>query len=133
MEYRKDIIMRTVQSLVRLILKILASIEIRDEDEAQEDIDTAFRLLGKSSDFFTTSDVDTIFEYLESIDSQYQSILPVSQLIYCQALIVPDEVERKNLLIKSKLLLELYIDHTTVLSTDALKFSRMVNIKLSKL
>ena len=133
MEYKKDFIMRTIQSLVSFILKILASIETQNEEKAQQDINTAFGLLGKSRDFFLSSNAKAIFEYLESIDDSYQSVLPVSQLIYCQAIIENNDTEKKRLLRTSKSILESYIDHTKILSTDALKFSKMLNLKLSGL
>ncbi len=106
---QKDYLMRLIQMAFDAINQIINKIDKGDIDDARALIKDTYTLLGKKNIFFHTQEVEDIVNFFKEKEESYiDKIQMLTKLLFEESRIENDQRKKKELLQKTKSLLEHY-------------------------
>ncbi len=116
---QKDYLMRLIQMVFDAINQIINKIDKGDIDDARALIKDTYTLLGEKNIFFHTQEVEDIVNFFKEKEENYiDKIQMLAKLLFEESRIENDQIKKKELLQKTKSLLEHYNNSSKEFSFD---------------
>ena len=117
--FKKDYLMRLIQTLMDAINRIVNSIDKDDIEGAKIQLSDSFRLLGNQDEYFYNTEYEELIEFFKLEEGNYlKRVEFLAELIYLDATIEEDKTSKFEKFEKSKNLFQHYIEYSKEYSFD---------------
>ncbi len=118
--FQKDFLLRQITVFFDALNQIINSIDKNDIGSARVQISDTYLLLGNNANYFLTTPINSLLEYFKEKSNDYylEKIKMLFQIMYYDAIVNKSILEGKQVLKKSILLLEYYLENTTEYSFE---------------
>ena len=117
--FKKDYLMRLIQTLMDAINRIINSIDKDDIEGAKIQLSDSFRLLGNQDEYFYNTEYEELIEFFKLEEGNYlKRVEFLAELIYLDATIEEDKTSKFEKFEKSKNLFQHYIEYSKEYSFD---------------
>ena len=117
--FKKDYLMRLIQTLMDAINRIVNSIDKDDIEGAKIQLSDSFRLLGNQDEYFYNTEYEELIEFFKLEEGNYlKRVEFLAELIYLDATIEEEKTSKFEKFEKSKNLFQHYIEYSKEYSFD---------------
>ena len=117
--FKKDYLMRLIQTLMDAINRIVNSIDKDDIEGAKIQLSDSFRLLGNQDEYFYNTEYEELIEFFKLEEGNYlKRVEFLAELIYLDTTIEEDKTSKFEKFEKSKNLFQHYIEYSKEYSFD---------------
>ena len=117
--FKKDYLMRLIQTLMDAINRIVNSIDKDDIEGAKIQLSDSFRLLGNQDEYFYNTEYEELIEFFKLEEGNYlKRVEFLAEFIYLDATIEEEKTSKFEKFEKSKNLFQHYIEYSKEYSFD---------------